>query len=295
MKLDKVILGSNPLSGVSHFSSRDGREHLRVTKVDTIIEVINTSLAAGATALTLSPMPALYSALAKMKEESDTGFGIYLILPDMTRLRYAMLNGGTVAVAKEFLFSGGLGQVFSTATKGAWAVLSSDYSQLMAAYVKHEVDRLIDILPKNAEIKCILAHEQVTDLAISLDTRDVVSRFVEVARKKNITPGFVTRNYPALVSYLTSLRFSLHDVVIMTPFNKLGFQMSPSRQSCESTLSNNPDSLTVGISILAGGQLNLDESISYLETLSNLKSVAVGLSKMEHVHETIPKLVELLS
>ena len=79
----------------------------------------------------------------------------------------------------------------------------------------------------------------------------------------------------------------------MTPFNSIGFQMSPSREACELCLSGLSDADVIAMSIMAGGYLNLDQAFQYLRTLPKLSGVAIGASSKEHAEETFRKFVML--
>ena len=86
----------------------------------------------------------------------------------------------------------------------------------------------------------------------------------------------------------------MKDVVIMTPFNKIGFQMNPSGESCEAALNDLKEGDVVAMSIMAGGYLTLDESIEYLNGLTNLSGVVAGVSSAEHAIQTFTKLRTLI-
>jgi hypothetical protein len=84
-------------------------------------------------------------------------------------------------------------------------------------------------------------------------------------------------------------------MVIATPFNKVGFQMNPSRADCERTIKDLPDVSVCAISILAAGYLKLNEAVDYLANLPNIKGVSVGVSKERHAIDTFRFLRQRLS
>lgn len=98
----------------------------------------------------------------------------------------------------------------------------------------------------------------------------------------DVPPGFVTYNLPRFIRLFREEALSLKDVIVMTPFNRLGYQMSPSRDTCERSLSSFHEGQVIAMSIMAGGYLNLDEAIDYVSTLPNLSGIAVGVSSREH-------------
>lgn len=95
-----------------------------------------------------------------------------------------------------------------------------------------------------------------------------------------------------LVSFLELFRkagLAMGDVVIMTPFNSVGYQMSPSRQLCETCLSTLDEGTVIAMSIMAGGYLNLDETFDYIRTLPRLSGMAVGVSSKKHAQKTFTR------
>lgn len=295
MDLDRVILGTNPLNGISHFSGSKAREKLGTLNNERVIQVIDASLSTGATGINLSPSTRLFSILNTMKKEGYARrFGVYLMLPDMERFRSAMLTGGTIAVAKELLSNLGWTDLLAVAAKGGLSMLLSDYSKLLQEYLELECRRLYSVLPRGGQLRCMLAHEQLTDLAIGLNADGVLKQFVAHAMKMGIMPGFVTRNFPLFVGFLSECGIDPAKLVIMTPFNSVGFQMTPDKGTCERLLSGSKSRI-IGISTLAGGMLSLDAATNYLKTLSALRSVVVGVSSVEHATETMPKMLNALT
>jgi len=66
--------------------------------------------------------------------------------------------------------------------------------------------------------------------------------------------------------------------------------MSPSRDSCEASLSSLREAHVIAMSVMAGGYLKLDEAIDYVRTLPNLFGVAIGVSSKEHARDTFTRL-----
>jgi hypothetical protein len=88
---------------------------------------------------------------------------------------------------------------------------------------------------------------------------------------------------------------NLEETVIAAPFNKIGFQMNPSREECEKVLADMPKPNVLAISILAAGYLKPKEAIDYIANLPNIKGVAVGVSKESHAYETFKLIREKLN
>jgi predicted HTH domain antitoxin len=277
---------------VNHISTKAGREALINLDYSKILQIVDTAFCNGATAINLSPTNRMYHVLRQMKEEGyQKEFGIYLMLPDMERFRDAMLQGGPMAVASELLSGMGWMEKLSSVAKGAVALLKKDIFSIMSQYFDIEIKRLSHILPAQAKVRCVLAHEQVTDLALSLKSDDLMRDFIQLVSEKGFTPGFVTRNFPMFTHYMTEIGVDLRNVIVMTPFNKIGFQMVPSKEECERALEESDTLNVIAISILGSGQINLKDAAEYIKKLERVDSVAVGVSSITQAKETF-KLLE---
>ena len=65
-------------------------------------------------------------------------------------------------------------------------------------------------------------------------------------------PAFATKNLPLLLKKLTS--WGISKPLILTHFNKIGFQMNPSREACEKSLAEY-DFQVMAMGTLASGHL----------------------------------------
>lgn len=293
--VDRLILGTNPLVGVSHFSSARARNFERELESSEAIKMIDVALSSGASAINLSPGTRMYGIFNSMRDaDYPRNFGIYLMLPDLQRFRQSMMVGGTGEVLKTLLSGMGWSSRLRGATRGAVAFLSSDYTKLVSAYLGVEMDKIKRVLPCGAAVTCVLAHEQLTDLATALSADDLIRAFVKQVSRLALHPGFVTRNFPLLIESLKRCGISPDDVAIMTPFNRLGFQMSPSREMCEDTLAQIEGDNVIAMSVLGGGMISLAEAVKYLQSLGKVKSVAVGVSSKAHARETFEAFSDLL-
>jgi hypothetical protein len=75
-------------------------------------------------------------------------------------------------------------------------------------------------------------------------------------------------------------------VIIAAPFNRIGFEMNPSREECERALRGLSEPCLIAISVLAAGYLGLDDAMDYIVSLPNVKGAALGVSKEKHARET---------
>jgi hypothetical protein len=177
---------------------------------------------------------------------------------------------------------------------GLNGIARSDLASLFKTYLLYEVSK-VRRSAGNAELESVLLHQLITDLCLGLGLNWVFKFYTEFLLKKGITPGFNTGNFALLVEKLKEWDIDLENVVIAAPFNKVGFQMVPSKEECEKALAGLPKPNVLAISILAAGYLKPEDAVDYIAGLPNIKGVAVGVSKEKHANETFKLLKERLS
>jgi len=131
-------------------------------------------------------------------------------------------------------------------------------------------------------------------MALALNLDWFFRSYIEFMLKQNIKPGFETRNFAYLVDRFRDWDIDFNKIVIVTAFNKLGFQMNPSREECEKTLVDVKAPCVIAMSILAAGYLKPIQAIDYIRNLPHLKGVVIGVSKENHACETFRFLTKEL-
>jgi hypothetical protein len=189
--------------------------------------------------------------------------------------------------AKQIAVSGDI----RTMGVGLGAVMKADPKALLETYLSYELSR-IKSAAKHTKPASILLHEVVTDMSLGLKLRWLFESYIEFMSNRGITAGFNTRNLPYLVKRFKEWDIDLAQMFIATPFNKVGFQMNPSRAECERILRDVPESKVFAISILAAGYLQPSAAVEYLAQFPNLKGIVVGVSRKQQALETF-KLLKL--
>jgi hypothetical protein len=192
---------------------------------------------------------------------------------------------------KQIAVSGNVG----AALGGLSAVVRMDPSGMLKTYLSYEISRIRSSAGKKAKLTSILLHEVVTDMGLALNFDWLFKSYVSYLCRRDIIPGFNTRNFPYLVRKFREWGIDLGQTVVATQFNKAGFQMNPSREECEKALSGLSRPIVVAISVLAAGYLRLPEAADYLAGLENLKGVAVGVSTVKQAGETFALFHERLN
>lgn len=289
-----MLVGDNPFHGISHLSQdRAIARGNKICNVDHAAKLVLASLENGAEGFMFSVSETTLSIL-KVVNESVADLAIHAIVPyayEYVRLATHLgISGLARKLGKEIFLSGNMRAII-TGLKGITRINIED---LMKTYLLYEISRIKKTSSKQQNLKSILLHEIITDMAVALELDWFFASYIDFLIRLKIRPGFETRNFVYLVNKFNDWNIDFSKITILAPFNKMGFQMNPSKIKCEKILSSLQDSNVIAMSILAAGYLNLPEATEYLRDLPNIRSIVVGVSKDHHARETFKFLSERL-
>jgi hypothetical protein len=280
-----LLVGDNPFHKISHLSQERARERSVAESSAEKAEVVKTALENGASGFSFSVSDTSLSILKNMRDDgSIKGLNLYPIVPYAFEYVRTATQIGTAGlaerVAKQMIFSS------STAfLGGVGSVLRMEPEGIMKAYIAYETSRINSATEKKAKVSSILLHEVITDMALALNFDWLFKSYSSHLSRKNITPGFNTRNYPFLVKKFSDWNITLNNIVVETQFNKVGFQMNPSREVCEETLEKSTGLDVLAISVLAAGYLTPSEALDYVAKLPRLKGAVLGASTAQQAKD----------
>lgn len=284
--IERMLIGDNPFNGVNHLTQENSREKdLNVEKISNVIKV---ALDSGAQGFSFSVQPNMYNVLRHLKDEGyQNEFGVYPILPDAQSNVRAASEKGMVGLMTDLFGKMDFGTKAKSLIQGGLGALTMDPTRIMKTYLNAQVSIFMGAAPKGAKLKAVFLHEIITDLMVSFQLKEMVKDYIDFALDSmKASPGFVTRNFARFADFISTMDVSTKDLVVMTPFNKAGFQMNPSRKSCEERLSKLPEARVIAMSVLASGYLRLDEATQYLKSLPKPLSCVIGVSSESHAKET---------
>jgi len=290
-----LLVGDNPFHGISHLSQERARVRgYTMTYPEHAANLVMTSLENGADGFMFSVSELSLSILRTIHEMGGgKRLKLYAIVPyafEYVRLAAQVGMAGLIKkFAKQIVVSRNL-KAIATGLKG---VVRTDPVALMKTYLLYEISR-IKSSDKKANLDSVLLHEIITDMALALDLAWLFKSYVDFVSDLGIRPGFNTRNFPYLAKKFREWDIDWRETTVATPFNKVGFQMNPSRTECERALSNPHEGNIIAISVLAAGYLEPTEAIDYIANLPNIKGVAIGVSKEQHAYETFKLLKDRL-
>lgn len=280
-----LLVGDNPFHGVSHLSQGRARErNQEIADPEYCAKLINLALENGADGFMFS-ISETTLAILKILNRNGEMPRLYAIAPaasDYVRLASRMGTPGlAIYLARQIALSGNF-RAIGNGVKGA---IIQDPMSLMKAYIFYELFRIKAATSRSLPPYCFLLHELVTEMALALNLEWLVKGYIKFLLDLKIKPGFETRNSPMLISKLRRWGVDLKQIVIVAPYNKIGFQMNPSQGECEKALLNAPDTETIAMSVLASGYIKPSDAMEYINSLPQLKGVVVGISKEQHARD----------
>src|SRR3989304_1415986 len=288
LKQKLFLVGDNPFHSISHLSQERARARTEdPSDPKFAASLITLALENGANGFTFSVSETTLSILKLLnKNDLANGLRLYPVVPyAFEYVRLATQLGGIPGLARRF----GMDMIKSKNLKGLGlglkGALTADPDAIMKTYLSYELSRVQSCMNK-ARVDSILLHQLITDMALALNLDWLFESFIDFLANRGIMPGFNTGNFSYIVNKFVEWDIDLSKVTIAAPFNKVGFQMTPSIKKCEETLSILPEPIVIAISVLAAGYLSPVEAAEYLAKLPNIKGVAIGVSKEKHAKET---------
>jgi hypothetical protein len=289
--IDKIIFGDNQFFGINHMS-QEKAQHLaeQFYNIDNIYKVYHLAYEAGVRAFMLNSHARAYDICKYFKENESHFEGIswYPSIPYAYKYANLVAEKGIIPAINEVLFNDNTaGGVLGMIARGGAAVLTKDAFKLMQMLVDVELRPF-----KGMNIKVAFLQNIITDLMLGYGVKEVFYEFCEHIRKRyNAIPGFVTQNMPYLKSKLEG--WGITEVVICTSFNKIGYLMSPDRDSYINAANNNDGSKyqLIAMSTLASGAILVKEAYDFIND-QNIQSVVFGASGENHIKETL-RLIKL--
>jgi len=282
LQIDQMILGDNQFFGVNHMSEKRGMETREKFKdISEIKKILYAAMELGVKGAFFSTHPDIYEITDMIREDSAlrNHFHFYVNVPYIMKYISMVNTVGPVATIQTMMQGRNAKDSASFFFSGAKNLLSTDYIALAMQLVEVEVAPFHDL-----NVKAVLLHNSLCDLALAYELTDVIHSFDEYVRNKlGVIPGYGTQNYPAFKEFLK--RSGLGPSFVMTAFNKIGFYMNPNTFSYENALAKDDGNTILAMAPLASGRLKPDDAFEYLSSVG-VKHVLVGLSSQKHAAET---------
>lgn len=283
MSIDQIILGHNQFVGVDHLSQDRARSRVeRFNDVQRVIDIIKFFYDLGGRGMMLSTHQRATEIMMAVGSESNLSrnMNIYPLIPYTQGYVRRANEMGVVGMLNDVLQPASTSMKLKILFKGGMNVMRKDFLNILSTLIDMEM------LPfKGFNTRAIFLHNVLTDLALSLKAQSIFEFYIDYIKDNyGTTPAFGTMNFPVLLRSFEE--WEIEKPLIMTSFNKIGFQMNPSQVECEKCLMEYPSNI-LAMSTLAAGYLKPKEAYDYLFSLPNIESVVVGASTEVHLEETI--------
>lgn len=285
MKLEKIILGHNPFFGVDHLSQENGnKKELKFEDRHLIVEILSYAKSLGVNAMMMSTHPrAEVVADIIRNTQSLSDMKIYPLLPYIAKYVRQANEKGLANILIDVLSKANFSQKVSIMLGGAQSILGKDIDKIIRLLVDVEF-----LTFKDLNLGAIFLHDSLTDLSLGLGAASVLNIFKEhVESKYGVPAGFITKNVENFRNCVETLGWK--DYLVMASINKTGFFVNPNLDSTIKSIEK-PGMNFIGMSTLAGGVLRPEDAYQFLGGIKNLKSVVVGMSRKEHIRQTVDSI-----
>ncbi|GAA0129019.1 hypothetical protein MMMIC1C10_14430 [Methanococcus maripaludis] len=281
MKIDPIVLGHNQFMGVNHLNQDSARSRVeKFSNFKNIGKIINYSLENDVKGLMLSTHPKTKEILEFLKsEEYIDDINFYPMLPYAQGYVRKANEKGIMGLFNEIFGSVSTSKKLKILIKGGTGAIQQDAAKLLTTLIDVELIPFDDL-----NVKAVFFHNVFADLALAFDSEDIFGAYIDhVKDQYDAVPAFGTFNFVRMAEKFDEWGFK--KPLIMTSFNKVGFQMNPSKEECEEALKKY-DTRIMAMSTLAAGYVKPQEAYEYLGSLKEIESVVVGVSTEEHAKET---------
>lgn len=288
--IDKIIFGDNQFFGINHMSQEKAQQ-LAEKFYDNlaIYNVYQIAIDSGIRAIMLNSNDRAKEICEHFisNKSKYPELNWYPSIPYPHKYANLISEKGIVPTINEILFkdNSALG-VFGMITKGSVAVLGKDAIKLMQMLVDLEMKMF-----KGLNVKVIFLQNIITDLLLGYEVKEIFEAYCKYVKKKyNVIPGLITQNMPKLKSKFEE--WGIEEVVICSSFNKIGYLMSPDRESYISTAQKNDSSKyqLMAMSSLASGAIPAKDAYRFINQ-QNIQSVVFGASSKKHIEETVSLII----
>src|SRR3990170_7511088 len=236
-----LLVGDNPFHGISHLSQVRARaryEGQDKEKVEYAANLVELSLWNGANGFMFSVDETTLSILRILSQRNKIeNISMYAIVPYAYEyVRQITQIGGVSGLAKklalEMLFSSNA-EIIALNLIG---LIKFDITAFLKTYVAYEMSRIKSAVKGLACLKSVLLHEIITDMSLALNLKRLFKSYIQFMKESGVRPGFETRNFAYLVKKFNDWNIDFNEINITASFNKVGFQMCPSKTECEKAL-----------------------------------------------------------
>lgn len=284
--IDRVVFGDNQFFGINHMSQEKALAlAMRFHDLESIFAVYEAAFDAGIRAVMLNSNDRAAAICDRFRDRASRypSLAWYPSIPYPHKYANLVAEKGIMAAINSVVFMdagamAGLGRL----AKGGLALVSRDIVELAKMLIDAEM-RIF----RGLDVRVVFLQNILTDLVLGLGAREFFVEYTEhIRRRYGAMPGLITQNLPTLRNRLQE--WGVEDVVICASINKIGYLMSPNRETYEQILADNDPARypVMAMSTLGSGAIPAPEAYEYINHL-NLQSVVFGASSRSNIEQTL--------
>lgn len=285
-QMERVILGDNQFFSVNHLSDEKARaQSLRFRDDESIIRVLDQSIDAGVNGFMCTTHDRMAGICQHIRDNPTKyrDYNLYPCMPYAHKYANAVTELGFRGAIRQYV----PGSLLATAVKGGAGLIRKDYLGLMRLFIDAEMKMF-----KGIHTPVIFLQNVAVDLILGLGMYDLFREYDSYIRDRfHAEPGYITMNMPVLFDALEMLQ--IHNPIICTSINRLGFRMSGGMKLYEEYL-RTKRFRPVAMQTLAAGALSPRDAIEYLGRFPGIRAVVFGASSKSHILETRDLIKEYL-
>lgn len=276
--MDRIIFGDNQFFAVSHISDEKSRaQSIKFRDTAAIINVLDDVIDLGINTFMCTTHDRIFEVCDHLRANPSRykNFQIYPCMPYAHKYANAVTDLGIIGTLRHYI----PGNIITTFTKGGLALAKKDFIAMMELLVDAEMKMF-----KGIKTPVIFLQNVVTDLLLGLGMKDIFIAYDEYIKKKyNAEPGYITMNLPTLLDTLREC--GIHNPIICSSINKIGFRMSGGREAYEKALRDG-GFRAIAMQVLAAGAIPPSEALEYVCSIQGVDSILFGASTRSHIRQT---------
>jgi hypothetical protein len=285
--MDRILFGDNQFFGVNHMSEEKARaQSMRFQDTGAVIEVLDDAYAEGIRTFMCTTHERISEICDYFRahREKYPDFKFYPCMPYAHKYANAAAELGVLGAIRSFLPEE---NAFGALLKGGMSLARKDIEGLASLLIDAEM-KMFAGLPTPV----VFLQNVATDFLLGLKFDEALRIFAECVRERyGAEAGFITMNAPALVERLAKV--GIHDPIVCTNINKIGFRMSGGMDAYEALIASGRCRL-IAMSVFASGALPPQEAIEYVCNRPQIKSIVFGASSRRNIAQT-SRLIEQLT
>lgn len=277
--MDRILFGDNQFFGVNHMSEEKARvQSMRFQDTGAVIEVLDDAYAEGIRTFMCTTHERISEICDYFRahREKYPDFKFYPCMPYAHKYANAAAELGVLGAIRSFLPEE---NAFGALLKGGMSLARKDIEGLASLLIDAEMKMFAGL-----QTPVVFLQNVATDFLLGLKFDEALRIFAECVRERyGAEPGFITMNAPALVERLAKV--GIHDPIVCTNINKIGFRMSGGMDAYEALIASGRCRL-IAMSVFASGALPPQEALEYVCNRPQIKSIVFGASSRRNIAQT---------